>query len=576
VKEGQESGPQLDIGLHYVATTGSSSAQPKDADSDGIPDFVENWHGDGDNPDPHGDETRWQEAETEPGIADALNVLYDDVDLDGDGMVGRIEKALFSANPQPLVPNNPLMLIQLPSAGASDNFTFEIPINYDTLNAQGHLNLQMDGQPIDFTPVFSGTDGKTHIQWKTTFSRPGPHFVQTKFYSAIADAALDHVTWAYGPLLYSPVTNILYFNRVFSEFSDHANLVANLTIPNADYLISLYDPSDGPSALPFKSFAGSTANGTVDELWDITDQNGNAYSGSSVRADFTITPPGEPSETYSVILPKINILAQDNNYFVVAYGWDEPSVQSQLDNTMQGTVDMLLNPYPYGLAGAYQSLLNRERPNGISGHMQSGSDEAALLSALANSKHFFFEGHGTVNSIQQRETAQSGDFVLGSGEVAAVLGNRVYQNGSEYTYKRAYPYRLVFLDACNTADEKLWTLSFGILPDIDFLDLGRDPSKVQAFVGWRGKPRAPVTASEWDDYGETLWLFFFMWMSEWSLADCVDKVKQRDPFGDGSFILNFPLGKRYTAADSGVLAGKRNKFKLVIYGYPWITRSSFQ
>ncbi len=44
-KEG--SGQLVNIGLHYVATTGPGSSQPKDADGDGIPDYIENWHGDG-------------------------------------------------------------------------------------------------------------------------------------------------------------------------------------------------------------------------------------------------------------------------------------------------------------------------------------------------------------------------------------------------------------------------------------------------------------------------------------------------------------------------------------------------
>jgi hypothetical protein len=47
-KEGEEiPGHMVNIGLHYIATTGPGSSQPKDSDGDGIPDYVENWHGDG-------------------------------------------------------------------------------------------------------------------------------------------------------------------------------------------------------------------------------------------------------------------------------------------------------------------------------------------------------------------------------------------------------------------------------------------------------------------------------------------------------------------------------------------------
>jgi len=49
LKEGLDTAKaNVNIGLHYIATTGQSSNVPNDADSDGIPDYVENWHGDGD------------------------------------------------------------------------------------------------------------------------------------------------------------------------------------------------------------------------------------------------------------------------------------------------------------------------------------------------------------------------------------------------------------------------------------------------------------------------------------------------------------------------------------------------
>ena len=45
-KEGDEpNGHMVNIGLHYVAA--NNYGQPKDSDGDGIPDYVENCHGDG-------------------------------------------------------------------------------------------------------------------------------------------------------------------------------------------------------------------------------------------------------------------------------------------------------------------------------------------------------------------------------------------------------------------------------------------------------------------------------------------------------------------------------------------------
>jgi hypothetical protein len=47
LKEGQDTAkPKANIGLHYIATASSTTNLPMDTDNDGIPDYVENWHGD--------------------------------------------------------------------------------------------------------------------------------------------------------------------------------------------------------------------------------------------------------------------------------------------------------------------------------------------------------------------------------------------------------------------------------------------------------------------------------------------------------------------------------------------------
>ena len=77
------SGHMVNIGFHYVAA--NSYGQPMDSDSDGIPDYVENWHGDG-NYSSHTDtETDWQNPMTDGVNPDPSNSLYLNTDLSGDG-----------------------------------------------------------------------------------------------------------------------------------------------------------------------------------------------------------------------------------------------------------------------------------------------------------------------------------------------------------------------------------------------------------------------------------------------------------------------------------------------------------
>ena len=90
-KDGSQSGNAI-IGRHYVAAVNSYTAQPKGTDSDGIPDYVEDANGNGQWEEDL--ETKINAVYTTAGIHDSLNVIYDDVDLDGDGLIGRVEKAL--------------------------------------------------------------------------------------------------------------------------------------------------------------------------------------------------------------------------------------------------------------------------------------------------------------------------------------------------------------------------------------------------------------------------------------------------------------------------------------------------
>jgi len=86
-KDGVETPSVVNIGLHYVATVSYSSTQPKDTDSDGIPDWIEDADGDGvwDTPDP----LRFTQANNDfcqvdqNSAANVLSVLVNDFDSEG-------------------------------------------------------------------------------------------------------------------------------------------------------------------------------------------------------------------------------------------------------------------------------------------------------------------------------------------------------------------------------------------------------------------------------------------------------------------------------------------------------------
>jgi hypothetical protein len=223
----------VNTGLHYVATVSSASTVPKDYDSDGIPDYVENWHGDGRRDWP--DETDWQNAQTVSGVADAINPIYDGIDLDGDGMVGRVEKAL-SRNP--LVADNPLTLTQLASPLYPDSITFSVPLNFGLLASAGQPRLRSGDYDVALL-ANADAGGNCLFTWDTTYLAPGAYLVQAEVCLS-GQFPPGAITSATGPLTLASTTSAsaLYSYPMLPGTTDWNNAapnnrVASVLIPQA-------------------------------------------------------------------------------------------------------------------------------------------------------------------------------------------------------------------------------------------------------------------------------------------------------------------------------------------------------
>jgi hypothetical protein len=165
------SGSAVDIGLHYVAATNNA---PLDSDHDGIPDYVEDANGNGvvdaNETDPHN-------PMTDGVTPDASNSVYLDIDLSGDGLVGRVKAALGM---NPLDPINPLTMTQVSSPDDYGVISFELPISYSTLTNIGSLNLLFDGASVPMEDFNAATNGNTLLNWNTTYNNPGQHYLQAQ------------------------------------------------------------------------------------------------------------------------------------------------------------------------------------------------------------------------------------------------------------------------------------------------------------------------------------------------------------------------------------------------------------
>jgi len=195
--------------------------------------------------------------------------------------------------------------------------------------------------------------------------------------------------------------------------------------------------------------------------------------------------------------------------------------------------------------------------------------------ATYSTRNFHFDGHGSETTIGcDRPSTDPEAVVIGQVEIKALLGNK----DDRCRPRRSHRYRFVFLNACETANSPTWVQAFGIYPVITSRELVADPSKVQAFVGWKGSPRSPVTTSDWYDMAITYAVFYNSWMNGYPLAECIMHARQDEVFG---IRLNWPLGRKYfPIEDLGfgryhISFGVCNNFMIKVLGYPGITRNGW-
>jgi hypothetical protein len=563
----------VDIGLHYVAveTSGSSAGQPKDSDGDGIPDYVENWHGDGQFHN-DGSETDWQTA------TDPTSTVYDDVDLSGNGLVGRVKKALGLT---PFDTSNPLTLTQAsPTGDEPDVLGFDVPILYNNLSGLGKLELDVDGADAELYVVGLGDSGYSRVKWNTTFSPPGSHVLSLRLNlsgdRAQAPVPQRAIFSGSGPLVSSPANNVLRFDMFYSEYHDQGWLYAELAVPNASYTytISLYDPSS-TTVSPFRTFTGTTSSGVIDVDWDLKVQGGAAYQGTSVRASFEVTPEAGTPETHNQMMFKTpGSAVVPDGQFVAAWACDlaadQPLWEAARRAIQYGVVDPLLlaswvNPapgpaYPEGFNGASNGGLG-----GNSGYVPNQTSANSMLSfmssAEANVRNFYWDGHGSPSDIHGYNSALS----ITCAQVSLALANVV--GGDARAYRREHPFRVVLLNSCDSADNADWAHAFGVFKSIGPAQLARSPTGVQAFAGWDGLYWAPFDKDAWGQFYYTLHFIWWDWMNGMDFYSCLTKAQKKDPLGDHTWNLTHPLGV--------LLADPANSSVLKFYGYPYIKRTGF-
>jgi hypothetical protein len=538
VKEGNDTAKaNVNIGVHYVAA--NAAGQPMDTDGDRIPDYVEDANGNGVV---DANETDWTTQYTVSGVWDPTNSVYDDIDLSGDGLVGRIKKALGM---NPFDTGNPLTLTQIITGQEPDVVTFEVPVNYNVLNNAGRLSLFVDGDDALLQNSATALDGNSLIIWNTPYDTPGQHYLSAELNLGGAQArgaADDANVSASGPIAPFYSDNLVQFDQYYAQYDNNgAILFAYLTTLNASYSIELKDPSGNH----IKTITGSTSSGVIYEPWNLTyDDNVRVYTGNQIKATFTV--PEDAPNTQTLDKQMNNSISIQDGTFDVAFinfgdGSGTPWYGSMWNVMLDAVVNVLMQP-TLGIP-VYQSTFDAFYYNfyAYPGYLPDQNSADALVSDLGQTatENFYFFGHGQVDNLSDNNNVN-----IGIDDIQRVLHNTRDATTGEIDFPHAY--RLVFLNACNTALTRDWQYAFGIRSSLrdDGSRLDNDRVGSQAFLGWQGTSIRPISDDQWYEYGNTLDVFWSAWMVGASLDDCVRYASDRnslDPATGQKLTLPLPV-----------------------------------
>jgi len=581
----------VDIGFHYVATANSGSAQPLDSDTDGIPDYVEDADGDDDPNDvTETRETSPSDTDTEPGIADKSNAIYHDIDLDGDGMTGALEKAL---NKNPLQSDNPLSLTRVPTGEEPNIATFVVPVAYIAAMEAGSLDLVANGlsATLQKSEQVVGVPGNSRLVWNTTYEPPGRLFLQARL-------ILDRTSYGVsglnmGPLLAFDSQNVVRFSESTAIFDDDhgAVLYARLRENEADYVIRIYDTANlDPVAAPIKTITGSTIDGKIEAPWNLMrDDTQSLFTGNQFRASYNVSYSDPPSSgANDQIVNESPVRVVDDNKFNVAYTADLPTLTlAQKDGAQWvhtlNVVDTLMQwQIP---ERNYSSDFNVHRanvgPTPYPGYITTRAKALELKNLLPSARNFYYFGHGTSRMLYDKSGPNGQplpEAFLMVDEVAAVLGNTTDPRGG---IKVSKPYRFVFINGCGTASTKDWQHAFGFLDIEDAPRSFTDVRGPQAFIGWKKSTAGPSEKEEWDDkpygspeprrgYGSMLEDFYAAWMNNEPLLFCLGRAMDQKKY---AWPLPVPSNKNiYNKLSEG--DNRDYTSPIVFVGRKGITRTS--
>jgi hypothetical protein len=325
------------------------------------------------------------------------------------------------------------------------------------------------------------------------------------------------------------VSNAISFPNYFSRiYGSQMWIYAELIDPVADFQLDMYDENTNYLG----SFAGSTSDGVISFLWDLTDGNGFSFDSANFYGVFNVstTPPtaggAEPMAGSSVTTVRQtwarewNWTQNLNNYYVIAY--------APLDNSEYTTFRQNLTMLGGG-EGTYNGVIHSLSPYNLGAHLSPGNvDQSSafclnngtaktnLLSYLADwhYRNFYFLGHGSPYAIGGINPNSRISYTDISHSLTNLLPTTRPIN--------YHPYRFVFIDGCS-AGAAAFCEAFGIpaqtVNNAFFSNVGVNS---RAFLGFKQGKFYPV--SKWDWYAMMIGGFYNDWQTGLTVQECVNNA----------------------------------------------------
>jgi hypothetical protein len=547
----QQIGETVDIGLHYVAASQSTNGWvPLDTDGDGIPDYVENWHGDG-NPNGQwddGTETDWRIPATYTDangipIPDPYSSVYDDVDLSGDGLTGAMDQWLGI---NPLLSANPL---QFPASSepmiVSNIVQFELNINQNIDTNAAIIMWTVDGVTMN-SEVYE-TNGQWIAQWDSTDSINGVHELNFEL-QFVGD---DTSTTVSSTLV--NVHNVISFPN-FLPVAGSAIYVQPQTIyVNGSWELDAYDDQSNL----FASLQGQVdANGFCDDpitsqpgiTVDTVDNHGNQLSSTYYTIQLTVypsetspngaSPDGASGEGSGSPMQATKHFGTDAGnawpngigQWIVTYqplfapGTSPDAVISGClgniisDIATSGTWDQnSIIGSPLTAGGNQPFLLGNGGKPGWSMPPYNGSVRWNMFATQylpshttgQDARNLYYFGHFDGNNLGGTSN-QSWAISM-----QRLQGN-ILLNGPTMPYQlNHHPYRFAFIDGCNSAKGDL-CLAFGIpKAPATVLEMQTAGVHPRAFVGWKNYQVGTLGSNGGLTYDvwhlQYIEVFFYLW-----------------------------------------------------------------